>query len=353
MNHNGIMKDRKDLFDRRFFVMAVLIATLFIMICCRADIGLARQVVIYTSLDQIFSEPILQEFEKDTGIKVKAVYDVEAAKTTGLVNRLIAEKHNPQADVFWNSEVSRTIILKQKGVLIPYRSPSAKDIPVQFKDEDGYWTGFAARARILIYNTDLVKPADLPKSVFELTGPGWKGRVAMAYPLFGTTATHVAAWYALLGQEKTEEFLKSLKKNAVMIVTGNSVVRDMVVEGEAAIGFTDTDDANVAIRIGKPVNIIYPDKNGMGTLLIPNTIAMIKGAPHPQEAKRLIDYILSEEVEGRLAFCESAQMPLRDGIKTPGHVPGFSSIKAMDVNFYQTTEHLERSAGFCQGLFVR
>ena len=68
----------------------------------------AEQVVVYTSLDQIFSEPVLREFEKETGIKVRAVYDVEATKTTGLVNRLIAEKNNPQADVFWNSEVGRS-----------------------------------------------------------------------------------------------------------------------------------------------------------------------------------------------------------------------------------------------------
>jgi iron(III) transport system substrate-binding protein len=163
----------------------------------------------------------------------------------------------------------------------------------------------------------------------------------------------VAAWYALLGQEKTEDFLKALKKNDVMIVNGNSVVRDMVVEGEVPIGFTDTDDANVAIQMGKPVNILYPDKEGIGTLLIPNTIAMIKGAPHPEEAKRLIDYILSKEVEGKLAFCESAQMPLRDGVKTPDHVPSFSSIKAMDVSFYQIAEHLEKSAKFCQALFIR
>lgn len=331
----------------------ILIFTLIIFSFFQVRLSLAKEVVIYTSLDQIFSEPVLQEFEKKTGIKVKAVYDVEAAKTTGLVNRLIAEKNNPQADVFWNSEVGRTIILKQKGVLMPYSSSSAKDIPAQFKDEDGYWTGFAARARILIYNTDLIKTADLPKSIFELTEPRWKGKVAMAYPLFGTTSTHVAAWYALLGQEKTEDFLNALKKNDVMIVNGNSIVRDMVVEGAIPIGFTDTDDANVAIQMGKPVNILYPDKEGIGTLLIPNTVAMIKGAPHPEEAKRLIDYILSKEVESKLAFCESAQMPLRDGVKTPDNVPGFSSIKAMDVSFYQIAEHLEESAKFCQTLFVR
>lgn len=186
----------------------VFISLLLISGCGKQD---QREVVIYTSLDQVFSEPVLDDFQEKTGIKVKAVYDVEASKTTGLFNRLLAEKTNPRCDVFWSSEVGRTIILKHKDVLMPYLSPSAEDIPAQFKDADGFWTGFAARARVLVYNTDLVKESELPKSIFELTEPGWKGRVAMGYPLFGTTATHVAALWAYLGPNETKEYLSLLR----------------------------------------------------------------------------------------------------------------------------------------------
>lgn len=318
--------------------------------CTKTD---QKEVVIYTSVDQIFSEPILSDFEKDTGIKVKAVYDVEASKTVGLVNRLLAEKEHSRCDVFWNSEVGRTIFLEQKGLFTPYISPSAKDIPSQFKDKDAYWTGFAARARVLVYNTNLLKPSDLPKSIFELVEAQWKGKVALGYPVFGTTATHTAALYATLGQEKTEKFLTDLKNNDVVIVDGNSVVRDMVVEGELPIGFTDTDDVNVAIQAGKPVKMLYPDRDGLGTLLIPNTVALIKDSPHPEEGKKLIDYLLSREVESKLAFCESAQMPVRDGVKTPPHVPAFSSIKAMEVDYYDIAENIKKSDRFCQSLFIR
>ncbi|OAD20557.1 extracellular solute-binding protein family 1, partial [Candidatus Thiomargarita nelsonii] len=178
----------------------------------------ASEVVVYTSVDQVFSEPILQEFETRTGIKLKAVYDVEASKTTGLFNRLIAEKPYPKADVFWNSEVGYTLVLKQKGILTPYRSPSAIDIPPQFKDKDGYWVGYAARARVLIYNTKLLKADAVPNSIFDLIKPAWKGKVALGYPLFGTIATHMAALYAVLGPEKTENYLRALKQNNVLIV---------------------------------------------------------------------------------------------------------------------------------------
>ena len=118
--------------------------------------GSAKEVVVYTSVDQVFSEPIFKKFEAQTGIKVLPVYDVEAAKTTGLVNRLITEKNHPRADVFWNGEFAQTILLKEKGVLAPYHSPNAAGIPSQYLDAAGYWTGLGGRSRVLLVNTNLV-----------------------------------------------------------------------------------------------------------------------------------------------------------------------------------------------------
>ncbi|MFH1147263.1 MAG: extracellular solute-binding protein [Pseudomonadota bacterium] len=331
-------------------ILGTILASFLIWGCTQKA---EKEVVIYTSVDQIISEPVLKDFEKTTGIEVKAVYDVEASKTVGLVNRLIAEKDHPKCDVFWNSEIGRTIVLKEKGVLDPYRSPSAQDIPAKFIDKDGYWTGFAARARVLIYNTGMIKEKDLPQSIFDLTEEKWKGKLALAYPLFGTTATHIAALYSTLGPEKTEKFLKDLEANNVVIVDGNAVSRDVVVEGRIPLGFTDTDDVNVAIQSGKPVNMFFPDKNGLGTLLIPNTVALVKECPHPNEARALIDYLLSKDTESKLAFSEAAQIPVRPGVRKPGHVPDISSIGVMEVDWYRIGKDLERAAAFCQRLFVR
>ena len=312
-----------------------------------------EEVVVYTSLDKVFSQPILEAFEKETGIKVLDVYDSEATKTTGLVNRLIAEKANPRADVFWNSETGRTIVLKQKGVLASYKSPSAIDIPATFKDSQDYWTGFAARCRVLIYNKNMLKTEDLPKSIFELTEPKWKNRVALAYPLFGTTATHAAALFSQLGEDNAKDYFQALRANDVMITDGNASSRDRVADGTVAIGFTDTDDAFVAIKQGRPVDIIWPDKEGIGTLLIPNTVALIKGGPNPEAAKRFVDFLLSKEVEEMLAFSEAGQIPLRPDVKRPPHVPTPDKIKAMDVDYEKVADQMELSGKFLQELFVR
>jgi len=337
----------------RVFWCCIIFSTslLFSVRDSAARTGQNEVVIIYTSVDQVFSEPILDLFEQRSGIRVLAVYDVEAAKTIGLVNRLIAERKRPKADVFWNSEVSRTIVLKNMGLLQPYFSPARDDIPDIFKDENGFWTGFACRARVMIYNTNLLKKKQLPSSLFDLTSKKWQGRVAMAYPLSGTTATHMGALYAYLGQTKMESYLQKLKDNQIMIVSGNSVVRDVVAAGEVAIGLTDTDDVLVAKARNKPVDMIFPDQQGIGTFLIPNSVAMIKDNPHPKTAKKIIDFLLSKEVEGLLAKSKSANIPVRKDVKAPEVLPPLSSLNIMQVDYNEAAGHIPSSDVFCRRLF--
>jgi iron(III) transport system substrate-binding protein len=174
-------------------------------------------VTVYVSTDRVFSEPVLRTFEQRSGIRVNAVYDTEETKSTGLANRLLAERERPQADVFWSNEPVRSLVLQSRGVLAPYRSPSAADIPETFKDPEGYWTAFSARVRVIAYNTKLVAGHAAPVSVLDLADPKWKGQVAIADPRFGSTSFHVAALYVMLGDE-ADGFFRRLKSNDVKIV---------------------------------------------------------------------------------------------------------------------------------------
>ena len=310
-----------------------------VLLLC-AGCGKKEAVVVYTALDEMYSGPIFEEFRKKTGISVEPVYDTEAAKTSGLVNRLLAEKGSPRCDVFWNNEVAQTIMLQDKGILERYLSPPAKAIPAKYKDPDGYWTGFAARGRVVIYNTELVK--EPPTSIGDFVDPKWSGRAAIALPLYGTTATHVAALFAVLGEEEGKSFLHRIFENKVAILSGNATVRDFVAKGEYAVGLTDTDDANGAIEDGFPVKWLFPDQapDEMGTLVVPTTIALIKGGPNPGGGKALIDYLLSPEVEARLAGMRSIQIPLNPSVPVPQNVPDLAKIKTMDVTFERIAEML-------------
>ncbi|MBN2312154.1 MAG: extracellular solute-binding protein [Candidatus Hydrogenedentes bacterium] len=339
--------------SRRLRVFAIAGTAALVLLAtggCSKDDGL--EVVVYTALDQTYSEPILDDFEAQTGIRVKVAYDTEATKTTGLVNRIIAEKAVPRADVFWNNEVAQTIVLKNQGLLQPYESPATERIAARFKDNDGYWTGFAARARVIIYNTDLV--TEPPKSIYDFTKPEWRGDAAIALPLFGTTATHAAALFEGLGDDAAKRLFRDLKANDVAILPGNATVRDMVAQGEFKVGLTDTDDANGAVEDGLPAHWLFPDQgeNEIGTLLIPNSVCLIKDCPHPEAAKRLIDYLLSPEVEIALAKRRSMQIPLNPEVTAPASVPRIERIKTMDVDFAGLASRMEACATFIREEFT-
>jgi len=313
-------------------------------------------VVLYTSVDQAYAEPVLADFEVQTGIDVLPVFDVEAAKTTGLVNRLIAEKTNPQADVWWNGEFAQTIELAERGILTAYFSPNAAAIPADYKDALGRWTGFGGRARVLLVNTELVNP--VPGSIMQLLDPGTASdRIGIAYPVFGTSATHAAALYALWGREEALKFYRRLADRGIRVVDGNSVVRDLVAEGQLAIGLTDTDDACGAVDKGAPVEIVFPDQHvrGLGTLIIPNTVGMVAGAPHPDVGRKLIDYLLSPATEAKLieiGFSQITLRPLPPGSTAKSCVDTIH-IRGMDVSLTEVAAQIEAAKVDMAELFVR
>ncbi len=300
-----------------------------------------NEVVVYTSVDQIFSEPVLKDFEKETGIKVKAVFDTEETKSTGVLNRLIAEKNNPQCDLFWSGDPMRTIVLKQKGITLPYYSPVADGIDPVFKDPEHHWTGFSARARVLIYNKNMLNEEDVPQSIFDLTDAKYKGMVAIANPLFGTTTFHFAALYTALGDERAREFINGLENNGVVIATSNGDVKKRVVQGEIACGLTDTDDANEALKNGDEIGVVFLDQNegGLGSLIMPNTVCLIKNSPNKENARKLFDYLISKKTEAKLAE-SCAQMPLHKGVKVPENVPSLDNIIPMKIDYEKTAEKL-------------
>jgi len=302
----------------------------------------SNQVVVYTSVDDVFARPLAELFQRETGVEVKLVPDTEETKSTGLVNRLIAEKDRPVADVFYSGDPMRAGVLKLKGVSQPYRSPAAEGMPQQFSDPEGHWTGFSCRARVIIYNRDLIPSGREPKSVLDLNDPAYKGKACIANPLFGTTSMHAAALFAALGPEKAKQFFEDFAANGGTILSSNGEVRRRVANGEFALGLTDTDDYNVARNEGKPVGVVYPDRDGMGTVVVPNCLVLINGAPHQENAKRFIDYMLGAATEQMLAEGDAAQMPVRSGVPVPPHVITLDKIKPMPLDYATLAADVER-----------
>ena len=319
---------------------------------CWASSG--PEVVVYTALDEEFSKPIFEDFTKTTGIAVRPKFDAESTKTVGLANAIVAEADRPRCDVFWNNEILLTLRLARKGLLDVYRPEIAERYPAMYRSKNGLWHGLAARARILLVNTRRTPKEQWPQSINDLTDAKWKGRIGMAKPLFGTTATHAACLFATWGDERAREFFDKLKANEVKILSGNKQVAQAVSRGEIDFGITDTDDAYEEIQAGMPAEIIYPDQEAgqIGTLYIPNTLAVIKGSPHTAEAHKLVDYLLSPQVEAKLAQGPSAQVPLNPDVTTQPPIKTPRTIRAMQVNFEKAAEKWEDVAKFLRERFA-
>ncbi len=332
--------------------LALLLAVLVVCGCGTPP----RQVVIYTSVDQSYAEQVLRDFETRSGIRVLAVYDVEATKTVGLAQRLLAERERPQADVFWNGEFLRTIYLKEQGVLARADFTGA-GLPPDYLDPAGYWAAFGGRGRVILINTARVAPAAAPTSLFDLGADRYLPTdVGLASPLFGTAATEAAAVHALLGADAAHTFYAQVAQRGVQVLDGNSVVRDRVVDGQLAWGITDTDDACGAIMRGAPVDVVFPDQapDQIGTLIIPNTLALVAGSPHPREAQQLANYLLSAETEARLVGIGWVHFPARP--LPAGVAPAcFADVKVrrMDVAFEAIYQQLNGTQRSLEALFIR
>ncbi|MCX6622916.1 MAG: ABC transporter substrate-binding protein, partial [Acidobacteria bacterium] len=258
--------------------------------------------------------------------------------------RLLAEQSRPRADVFWNGEFMQTIALKRRGALASYASPARAGIQPAWLDTEGYWTGLGARLRVLLVNTEQIAPGLVPASLDAIAGP----RAGIAYPLFGTAASHAAALYASLGPAPARAWFERLRTTQVRVVDGNSVVRDLVAAGQLAVGLTDSDDACGAVGRGAPVRIVVPD----GAMVIPGTVALVRGAPHAAGARLLIDWLLSPRGERRLLDSGFSQMSVRSG-RIEAACPSPGAVRAMTVPLEQIAAQFERSRADMEALFVR
>jgi iron(III) transport system substrate-binding protein len=279
-------------------------------------------VVAYCAQDEDFAMPIFRQFEKESGIAVKAVYDNEAVKTVGLANRLLAEKSHPVCDVFWGNEELRTRQMAAQGA---------------FRATNG-WSAFGHRSRRIVINTNLVSLASAPQSLSDLTRDAWRAKVALAYPQFGTTSAHFHALRQVWGDARWLEWCKALASNKPALVDGNSVVVKLVGKGEAAVGLTDSDDIAAGQQEGLPIVAL---KMSDEMLLIPNTAGIVRGAPHAAAAERLYEYLQSSEVNRKLVLARALEA---DNGETG---------RGLAVNWEQLLQSMESTTRELNRIFLR
>ena len=300
-------------------VLGVVAVLLLVVLTYRLLRAPGDPLVVYCAHDSVYADAVLRAFTERTGIPVRVKYDIEATKSLGLVELLKREVQAPRCDVFWNNELLGTMSLADDGLLEPYKGPGWERMPAAFKDPEGRWAGFGARLRVYIVNTQVLQPSE---EAVAAALAGDLSSVAVAKPLYGTTLTHYTVLWHAWGGERLKAWHADWRKRGVVEALGNAHVKDLVAAGTCALGLTDSDDYFVALDDGRSVAALPVRLEGGGAICIPNTVAVIRGTRRMDAARRLVDYLLSEESERQLARSRSRQIPLGpvEGAALPGEV---------------------------------
>jgi iron(III) transport system substrate-binding protein len=287
--------------------------------------------VLYSGRAEALIKPVIERFEA-AHPEIEVV--LKAGSNSELANALLEERANPQADLFLTTELMTVQKMASEGVFQAYRPAGADALPANYHHPDWLWTGLTLRARVIIYNTDLVKPEEAPQSVLDLTDPRWQSQVAAAGSTNGGFQAHVAALRQLIGNEATQAWLDGLKANAVTFFGGHTDVRKAVGAGEFKIGLVNHYYYHLQKAEGSPVAVVYPDQGEgqMGVVVNATGVGVIQGARHRAAAQTFIDYLLS--AEGQEEFAElNFEYPLLAGVPLQAEVKPLAEFRlaAFDV----------------------
>ncbi len=312
-------------------LLTILLNVLFLGCTSSSENNIA--LTVYVSADDKIAREVFVAFTKKTGIDVVWVADTEATKNTALVQRLVREQQRPVADVFWSSEILGKIRLVRENILTPCNSPLAQEWPEHHRDLDYKWFAFSPRARVIAYNPAKIKEEELPRTWWEY------GDAVMADPRFGTTGTHVAVLAKY--PEKSRVLFQSMKGRPLL--GGNAATLQAVIDGTAKFAMTDTDDVHAAQERGKSVAMFMPrhhDGIGGGTLLIPNTVGVIRGCGNPKLAEQFVEFLLSDEVAILLATSPSHNIPLQPNVAE--QFPHLVVEDPLIVDFYESEKSYKK-----------
>jgi len=288
--------------------------------------------VIYSGRSEALLKPVITAFEKSNPtIKVQ----LKSGKNNELAAAILEEQANPQADVFITTDMLATINLAKQQALMPYQIPGTDAIPSEYKAADATWTSITTRARVIMYNRDLVSASDVPTTMLELTDPKWKGKIAAANSSNGSLQAQVAVMKQLLGDTQTTAWLTGLVANDVQFFGSHSDVRKAVGSGEFALGLVNHYyyELQAHEQSDNNVGISYPDAKAgqMGVILNTTAVGIIKGAPHAQAAQLFSAFLFLPETQSLFAKL-NYEYPIIPGVATSEGLTPLDSIKTVQID---------------------
>ena len=328
-------------FKKIFAIAAVAVATLS---GCAAQPALESKdsIVIYSGRDEEIVKPLIEMFEKESGIQVEVRY----AGSAELAAQLLEEGANSPADVFFSQDAGALGAVAQAGLLTKLPQELLDLVPTTYESQEGLWVGVSGRVRVFNYNPN--KVMQLPNSVFDLADPSWKGRIAIA-PTNASFQSFVTAMRVVEGDEKTLAWLEAMKENAV-IFEKNSAILEAVESGQVDAGLInhyywyalakEQGEAKMNSRIAQF------QSNDVGNLINAAGVGIVNDS---DAARKFVEFLLSQNGQSFFAE-ETREYPLVSGVETADQLIPLSDIPApkidlSDLSGLERTLELIRQAG--------
>jgi len=307
------------------YLAALRVGCLAILLAGPMEVMAANELVVYSARKEELIRPAIQAAEKALGLKV-TLFTAGAGE---LARRIELEKASPRGDVFIGTTAGFAELMRDRGLLDGFTSPLLKEIPAEFRSPDNTWVPISARVRVLVYNTNLLKPQEVPGSIFDLTDPKWKGKVVVASMGERTTVGWLAAILAVKGEDFTRRYVADLKANGLKVLKNNTEVRKAVANGEYPVGVTNHYYYLLQLQADpqSPLGIRYPDQApaDMGTPVFSITAALIKGTRNAEAGRSFLEFLLKPEGNRHLVEGEF-EIPLIPGLHLPGADKGIKGL---------------------------
>lgn len=303
-----------------------LVMCLFLASACGDD---KNTLYVYTGRKAKYAKALFEGFTKKTGIKIKIKQD----KTSMLANTIIKEGKNSPADIFFAQDSSNLGALSAAGFLEELPKATSELLDARYRSAKNDWVGTSARARVFVYNKNLVKAGDLPESIFDLTKPKWKGKLGWA-PENASFQSHVTAMIKVEGKEKTAAWIKGLIANDIKTYPKNTPIVIAVAEGKIAAGLVNhyyLYKVRKDMKEAEQVENHFFANGDAGMFVNISGVAILKTSKKKEMAQIFIDYLLSQE--GQQSFrTVNFEYPVTKGVEAAKDLKPLSEINPVKVD---------------------
>jgi iron(III) transport system substrate-binding protein len=316
----------------------IVIVLALIAIACGSD---AETLTVYSGRSEELVQPLIDQFEEETGIDVAVRY----ADSAELAATILQEGDNSPADVFFAQDPASLGTVALEDLFVPLPQSLLSQVPAEFSDENGLWVGTSGRSRTVVYDTTKLDPADLPATEDGFVDPEWKGRVAIA-PTNGSFLAFVAAKILLDGEAATLEWLEGMKTNEAPTYPKNSVIVAAVDDGEVDTGLVNHYYLYRLISEEGADNVVaanyFLPGGGAGSLVMPAGAGILATAANPDKAQEFLTYLLSPAAQEYFAT-ETFEYPIVSGVPASPGLPPLSSLNPPAINLSELATVLDRA----------